>query len=238
MEMHLPAALVFDMDGVLVDSNPFHLQKWVELLNEHHIPFNPSDLPRTILGQRNDTALRFYFGPASSDEECRRLSEALEARFRSAFAPHAKPLPGLARLIAECDAVGIPMAVASSATAKNIEFIVDALGFRRYFRYLISGDEVTRPKPDPEIYLAAAQRLGVTPESCVAFEDSPVGIESAKRAGMKCVGIASTFPADQLRTETKAERVVASFEELSLPALRQLWNTTHSLPARPQRGDA
>ncbi|MFB3922828.1 MAG: HAD family hydrolase [Terriglobia bacterium] len=219
----LPAAAIFDMDGVLVDSNPYHLQKWEDLLKEHNIPFNPEDLPKQILGIRNDTAFRHFFGEKLTKPQRRQLSEELEARFRSVFSPHAKPLPGLTALIAECHAAGIPMAVASSAMSKNVEFIVDALGFRRYFAHLVTGDEVTHPKPDPEIYLKAAQHLGLQPSRCVAFEDSFVGVEAAKRAGMKCVGIASTFPLEELRAQTHADLLVRSFEELNLDKLRQLF---------------
>lgn len=219
----LPAAAIFDMDGVLIDSNPYHLQKWVNLLTEHKVAFNPVDLPKQIFGHRNDTAFRFFFGDQLTKAQRRQLSEELEERFRKVFRPHAKPLPGLAELIAECHEVGIPMAVASSAMSKNVEFIVDALGFRRYFAYLVTGDEVTHPKPDPEIYLKAAQHLGLEPARCVAFEDSFVGVESAKRAGMKCVGIASTFPVDELRAHTQADLAVGGFEELNLARLRQLF---------------
>jgi beta-phosphoglucomutase len=118
------------------------------------------------------------------------------------------------------------MAVASSAMSKNVEFIVDALGFRHYFAYLVTGDEVTHPKPDPEIYLKAARHLGLEPARCVAFEDSFVGVESAKRAGMKCVGIASTFPVVELRGQSQADLAVGGFEELNLSRLRQLFEGT------------
>lgn len=219
----LPAAVIFDMDGVLIDSNPFHLRKWVDLLTEHKIPFDPATLPEKLFGKRNDTAFREFFGPGLTGAEIQRLSEELEERFRRAFKPHARPLPGLARLIEECHQAGVPMAVASSAMAKNVEFIVDALGFRRYFQCLVSGDEVTHPKPDPEIYLKAAGRLALPPGNCLAFEDSFVGIEAAKRAAMKCVGIASTFPAEELRANTPADLVAASFEDLSLERLRELY---------------
>jgi len=222
----LPAAAIFDMDGVLIDSNPYHLQKWVDLLTEHKVAFSPEELPKQIFGIRNDTAFRFFFGNQLTKAQRRQLSEELEERFRKVFRPHAKPLPGLSALIAECHQAGVPMAVASSAMSKNVEFIVDALGFRRYFAYLVTGDEVTHPKPDPEIYLKAAQHLGLEPARCVAFEDSFVGVESAKRAGMKCVGIASTFPVDELRAHTQADLAVGGFEELNLARLRQLFEGT------------
>jgi HAD superfamily hydrolase (TIGR01509 family) len=225
MSVHgpLPAAVIFDMDGVLVDSNPFHLRKWVDLLHEHRIPFNPEDLPQQILGQRNDTAFRFFFGTQLGEAEIQRLSEELEERFRKVFRPHAEPLPGLAALLADCHSVGIPMAVASSAMTKNVEFIVDVLGFRPYFRCLVTGDEVTHPKPHPEIYFKTAAKLGVKPAACVTFEDSFVGVEAAKGAGMKCIAIASTFSAEELRERTGADLIVPNFAGLSPGMLRELF---------------
>jgi len=220
----LPRAVIFDMDGVLIDSNPFHLQKWIDLLNAHGIPYNPDELPRQILGQRNDHAFRYFFGPNLPDEENQRLSEELESIFRNTFGPHAQPLPGLRDLIMECHETGIPMAVASSAMRENIEFVADALNFRPFFKFMVSGDDVTHPKPHPEIYLEAAKRLEVTPETCVGFEDSFVGIEAVKGAGMKCVAIASTFSAEDLQSQTRADRIVKSFEELNLHELRRLFD--------------
>jgi len=220
----LPAAAIFDMDGVLVDSNPFHLEKWVDLLNLHGITFDPAALPKLILGQRNDTVLTYFFGQDLGEEERRRLEDSLEETFRKTFKSHARPLPGLEKLIAACDQAGIPMAVASSAMRKNVDFVVDALGFRKYFKIIVSGDDVSCPKPDPEIYLKAARLLGVKPEDCAAFEDSFVGIESAKGAGMKCVAIASTFPMDELKAYTQADLVVPCFTVLSVEVLRKLFS--------------
>lgn len=215
----LPAGVVFDMDGVLIDSNPFHVRKWVEMLKEHGVPYDPRDLSTQVIGQRNDTAFRYFFGPQLSEADIEHLSEELEARFRAAFRP--EPLRGLETLVRACHAARVPMAVASSAMTKNIEFVVDRLGLRRYFRYLVSGDEVSRPKPDPEIYLKTARKMGLDPIGCVAFEDSFVGLESARGAGMKCVAIASTFPIEELKS--RADLAVESFEDLSLERLRQLF---------------
>jgi len=219
----LPAALIFDMDGVLVDSNPFHIQKWKEFLHERGIPYNVADLPKQILGIRNDTAFQRFFGSQLREVEMKKFSEDLEARFRAAFRPHARPLPGLKALMDECYAEGIPLAVASSAVTKNVDFVVDTLKLRPYFAWISTGDNVSRPKPDPEIYLKTAEKLGLAPAKCLVFEDSFVGIESAKRADMKCVAIASTFPAEELRRQTQADLVVNGFEELSLPRLRGLF---------------
>jgi HAD superfamily hydrolase (TIGR01509 family) len=215
--------VVFDMDGVLVDSNPFHLAKWVAFLGERKIPFDRDQLPGQIFGQRNDAVLRRFLGQHLTRAETRRMSEELEARFREAFRPHARPLPGLLALIDECLNAGIPLGVASSAMRKNVDFVVEALGIAPRLQAVISGDEISRAKPDPEIYLLAAQRLGVDPAGAVAFEDSFVGIEAVRRSGMKCVAIASSFSVERLRAETEADSVVRTFEETNLQGLRQLF---------------
>jgi beta-phosphoglucomutase len=220
---NLPGAVIFDMDGVLVESNSFHIQKWVDFLDEQGIRYDPEELPKQVLGLRNDHVFRFFFGPEMKKEEIAQLNEEIETRFRSAFRAHAKPLPGLESLIRQCHLAGILMAVASSAMAKNVEFVVDALGFNAYFRFLVSGDEVQHPKPHPEIYLRTAEKLGLPPAACVAFEDSFVGIEAAKNAGMKCVAIASTFPDEELRAHGRADLIVPGFQGLDLDALRRLF---------------
>ena len=220
-QLELPAAVIFDMDGVLVDSNPYHLAKWVDFLDHHQISYKEEELPELILGKRNDTAFRYFLGSNLSREESKRLSEEIEETFRRVFKPHAKPLPGLDALIKECDQAGVPMAVASSAVRTNVEFVVDALGYREYFRTIVSGDEVTHAKPDPEIYLKAAGHLGIEPADAVAFEDSYVGIGAVKNAGMKCVAIASTFPIEKL--VPLADLAVPSFEDINLEKLRTLF---------------
>jgi beta-phosphoglucomutase len=227
-----PDALVFDMDGVLIDSNPFHLQIWRNFLIHQGVAFDPVKLPAQIFGQRDDKALRMFLGAHLTDEQVVRWSEELEASFREEFRPHAEALPGVNALIQECHDSGIPMAVASSAMKKNVDFVVDALRLAPYFQAVVSGDEVARPKPDPEIYLMAADHLGVDPTRAVAFEDSPIGIEAVVSAGMKCVAIASTFPEQELQEQTRAHCVVRSFEELSLAGLRLLFEPSSKLRRR------
>jgi beta-phosphoglucomutase family hydrolase len=219
----LPAAVIFDMDGVLVDTNPFHVQKWEALLAEYGIAFDRKALPKQVLGPGNDPTLRHFFGERITADDRRRLSEELEARFRRAFAPHAKPLPGVERLISECHDHGVLVALASAAMTKNVNFILDALKLRPYFHVILTGDEITQSKPHPEIFVKTAQKLRLFPADCVALEDSFAGIEAAKRAGMKCVAVASTFPAPELGTHTQADLVVQTLEELNLQKLRKLF---------------
>lgn len=223
-----PSAAIFDMDGVLVNSNPFHIQKWIAFLKERRVAFDPEAVPRQILGMHNDDAFRTYFGATLTPDEMRQLGHELEAQFRRAFRPHAQPMPGLVVLLDELADAGIPMAVASSAIRENVEFVVDVLNIRRYFRVLVSGDEVTAHKPAPDIYQLAARELGAKTSECVAFEDSPPGIAAAKNAGMKCIAIASTFPLAELETRSRADLALPGFEGLTLTALRKLFSTAAS----------
>ncbi len=222
----LPAAIIFDMDGVLVDSNPFHLRKWIDLFQAHGIPYREEELPKIILGPPNEVIFRRYLGEDLSDEQLAELGEELEENFRREIGPHARAFPGVHSFIEACHARGIPMAVASAAIAKNVSFLIQALGLADYFRGTLSADEISHPKPDPEIYLKTAAKLGVSPAECAVFEDSFVGIRAAKSAGMKCVAIASTFSADDLRRETNADLIVPSFEAISWEILHHLFNGT------------
>jgi beta-phosphoglucomutase len=226
----LPAAIIFDMDGVLVDSNPFHLRKWMDLFQAHGILFNEQELPKIVLGPPNEVTFRRYLGEDLTGEQMAELSEELEENFRREIGPHARAFPGVQRFIEECRAQGITMAVASAAMGKNVTFLISALGLRNYFREVLTGDDISHPKPDPEIYLKTANKLGVDPAACVVFEDSFVGIEAAKRAGMKCVAIASTFSAGDLRRVTRADLIVPSFETVSLQTLHHLFDGAGASP--------
>src|SRR5208283_4728253 len=204
--------------------------KWIDLLQAHGIPFNEQELPKIILGPPSDVTFRRYLGADLTGEQLAELREELEANFRREIGPHARAFPGVERFIAGCRAQGITMAVASAAMGKNVTFLISALGLRDYFRAVLTGDDISRPKPDPEIYLKTADRLGVNPAGCAVFEDSYVGIEAAKRAGMKCVAVASTFSAEDLRRETHADLIVPDFEGISLPTVRQLFNGAGATP--------
>lgn len=220
----LPAAIIFDMDGVLVDSSPFHLRKWTGLLRAHGIAFDEQELRRIVLGPANEATFRHFLGTDLTREQLAELGEELGGNFRREIGPHPPTIPGVQRFIAECHAQGIPMAVASAAIANNVKFLIAALGVEDYFRAVLAVDATTHPKPHPEIYLKTAAMVGVDPAACAVFEDSPVGIEAAKRAGMKCVAIASTFSAEDLRRETPADLIVPSFEGVTLQTLRHLFN--------------
>jgi beta-phosphoglucomutase len=223
-DTRLPAAIVFDMDGVLVDSNVFHLRKWVDLFRDHGVPFTEEELPRMVLGPPNDVTFRRYLRADLTAGQIEDLDEELEANFRREIAPYARAMPGVQRLLDECRAQGLPLAVASAAMTKNVDFLIGALGLRDYFREMLSADDISQPKPDPEIYLKAAHKLGVDPRACAVIEDSFVGIEAAKHAGMKCLAVATTFSPEELHHHGRADSIVPNLDSVSLQTLRDLFN--------------
>jgi HAD superfamily hydrolase (TIGR01509 family) len=231
-DLMLPAAIIFDMDGVLLDSSPFHLRKWMNLLRTRAIPFDEQDLRKIVLGPANDVIFRHFLGADLTREQLSELSEELDASFRREIGPHPPALPGVRRFIEECHAHGIVMAVASAAIASNVTFLISALGLQDYFRVVLAVDATARPKPHPDVYLKTAEKLGVRPADCAVFEDSFVGIEAAKRAGMKCIAIASTFSAEDLRRETHPDLIVPNFETVFLQTLHRLFSGTGAAPER------
>jgi HAD superfamily hydrolase (TIGR01509 family) len=218
------------MDGVLVDSSPFHIRKWTSLLQAHGISIDEQELRKIVLGPANEATFRHFLGADLTRGQLAALGEELDANFRREIGPHPPTIPGVRRFIAECHAQGIAMAVASAAIASNVTFLISALELGEYFREVLAVDATAQPKPAPDIYLMTAGKLGVDPAACAVFEDSFVGIEAAKRAGMKCVAIASTFSAEDLRRETHADLIVPDFEGISLPTVRQLFNGAGATP--------
>ena len=182
------------MDGVLIDSGPFHFQAWREIFaRECGRDFSVEEFRRTF-GWRNPEMLRDVLGPDTSEEDIRRLAEIKESRYRELIRQDGAQLllPGVLERLAQLEQDGWRQAVASSAPPENVMAILDVLPMRRYFGAVITAEDVTRGKPDPEPFLTAAQRLGVPPARCVVVEDAPAGVEAARRAGMACIGLLTT----------------------------------------------
>lgn len=205
-------ALIFDMDGVLVDSEPMHLRAYQEILTSYGVSYTEQD-NREFLGRKDIEILRIL-------KERHRLSKPAEDLLSEKEAILARllaestPRPGLLDVLEKARARSLPMAVASSATLPTIELVVDALGIRSYFVTLTSGDEVRRGKPAPDVYLLAAERLGVAPAACLVVEDTAAGITAAKAAGMYCVAI--PCEATQHQDHSHADFELTSLDELDL----------------------
>lgn len=188
--MNEKIALVFDMDGVIVDSNPVHTEAWRQYLARHGLAVD--HIEQRMHGKHNDAIVAGFFGAPLNDEEIFHHGAEKERVYRQLMQPQleARILPGLREFLDKYRSQ--PMAVASNAEPANVDFVLDRARLRRYFQVVIDGHSVAHPKPHPEIYLRAARELGVPPADCVVFEDSPSGVEAARQAGTRVVGISTT----------------------------------------------
>lgn len=181
------SAFLFDMDGVLVDSNPLHCVAWGRYLAGCGL--NVPDFERRMLGKRNDEIVRDFWGEHLSPEDVDAHGAAKERVYRELMRPEldARVLPGVREFLREY--AHVDAAVGSNAEPANVDFVLDGAGLRPYFSAVVHGHQVTRPKPDPEVYLRAAAALGRTPHECIVFEDSPAGIAAAQAAGAAVVAV-------------------------------------------------
>jgi beta-phosphoglucomutase family hydrolase len=201
-------AVLWDLDGVLVDSTRFHYEAYRKLLAEcgREIGF---DEFRNLIGLRNEAILRRLLGELPP-AEVERLAQRKEELFRELIAGKVEALPGAAGLVRRLHEGGVPMAIVSSTPRANIELILGSLGLAEAFAVVVGAEDARRGKPHPEGFLAAAERLGVPPGDCVVLEDAPEGIEGAKAAGMRCIGVATTRPPERL---SEADLVVERLDD-------------------------
>ncbi|MCS7060391.1 MAG: HAD family phosphatase [Anaerolineae bacterium] len=187
-------AVIWDMDGVLIDSGSYHFQAWRETLGrERHVELTWEMFQQTF-GWRNAEMLRAVLGPDITAAEIDSLAGLKEARFRELACQDGARLlmPGVLDCLAQLRAHGWLQAIASSAPTQNVTAILEALPLSGYFSAVVAAEDVVHGKPDPAPFLTAAQRLGVAPARCVVVEDAPAGIQAARRAGMACIGLLTT----------------------------------------------
>ena len=187
--MVMNRAVLWDMDGTLVDSAEYHWQAWRDSTSREGFPVTHGQFLATF-GQRNDSILRQWLGEKATPELIQRIGNAKEALYRQHVREHGiAPLPGALEWVNLLHRQGWGQAIASAAPRANIETILDVLHASRYFQAIVSADDVHRGKPDPEVFLIAATRLGVAPEHCIVVEDAQHGVEAARSAGMKSIGV-------------------------------------------------
>jgi len=184
-------ALILDMDGVIIDSNPIHRRVWAEYNRRFGIETDEG-MQQRMYGRRNDEIVRDFFGSHLTDEEVRAHGAAKERLYRETIRPAIQEalVPGVREFLERHG--GQPIGLATNAEPANVEFLMEAAHLRPYFRAVVDGHQVPNPKPHPDIYLRAAGLLGAEPGHCVVFEDSRTGIEAARAAGMAVVGLRTT----------------------------------------------
>lgn len=210
-------AVIFDMDGVLIRTAPQHYAAWKRVFAEMGRDFSEEEF-RSTFGMRNQEILRRFLGETISGEQVEELGRRKEEYYRALLREGVEPAPGLLELLHKLKSSGIRVAVGTSAPEENVRFILEKLGIMGQIDVLVTEEDVRRGKPDPEVFLLAAERLGVEPAKCLVIEDAPAGIEAAKKAGMCCVAITGTRPREEL---AGADMVVDGLGEIS-----RLWRRT------------
>jgi len=212
-----PRGVIFDMDGVLIDSGAHHREAWRALLDELGVAPAQPDYWRLTIGRPGNEAVPLLLGHPLSWAEAMRLADRKRDHYVR-LARHGLPtVRGVTAFLDEVVAAGIPCAVATSASRFDVDRLLGRLGLRERFDAVVTAEDVRLGKPDPEVYLLAARGIGVPPRECLVFEDSVVGVQAARRAGMRVIGVATAHTADELRGAGAAS-VIDDFEGLEWPA--------------------
>jgi beta-phosphoglucomutase len=212
-------AVVFDFDGVIVDSHPVHKRAWRRFLESVGRTVSEEDLQFVMDGRKREDILRHFLGDLDP-ELIIKYGHRKEQFFRDE-AGDVQAVDGLRSFLEELEDAGVAMGVASSGSRSRVGFLLDRLDLAKHFQVVVTGDEVKRGKPDPSVFLAAAQALQEDPRESLAFEDAISGVESAKAAGMMCIGIAQPDRASFL-LGAGANLVVPDFRSLSHSVLREM----------------
>jgi beta-phosphoglucomutase len=185
-------ALIFDMDGVIVDSNPMHRESWVAFNRRYGLE-TTEEMHQFMYGKRNDQIVRDFYGDGITAEEVDARGRAKERLYREMMAGRTEEMlvPGLRAFLERHR--DLPMGVGSNAEPENVAHVLDEAGLRRYFRAVVDGHQVHNPKPHPEVYLRVAELLETEPANCIVFEDSHSGAAAAVAAGMRVIGLCTTY---------------------------------------------
>jgi HAD superfamily hydrolase (TIGR01509 family) len=214
-------AVIFDMDGVIVDSHPIHKKSWARFLELNGKQLSDIDLSYIMDGRKREEILRHFFGQLS-DEEILDLGHQKEQLFKEEAADLAT-IKGVKELLPQLRDAQVKLGVASSGSAGRVNYILDSLSLRHYFAAVITGDQVAHGKPHPAIFKLACGRLLVEPTRTVVFEDSVSGVRAAKAAGTRCVGVASNGVAHHLLA-AGADEIVPDFSAVAFQQLESMFH--------------
>ena len=207
-------AIIFDMDGVLIDSGVWHRAAWRELLAELGEEPSRPDYWRLTIGRPSEEAIPLLLGRPVPDWEAYHLARRKRDHYVRLSRQGMRAVPGVGGFVTELVRRRMPLAVGTSASSYDVDHLLHAVGLLKHFPVVVTADDVTFGKPDPEVYLLAARRLRADPAHCLVFEDSTVGIQAARAAGMRAVGVATAYAEAELRA-AGAERVIDHFEGLT-----------------------
>jgi beta-phosphoglucomutase-like phosphatase (HAD superfamily) len=222
-------ALIFDMDGTMIDSMPAHRESWIAFARRHGLAMPIDELMRRTTGRNGAECMSELFGRPIARDEAWALVREKEAAYRAGFAPPAfREVPGFRAFATEALARGLKIGVGSAGDRDNLGFALEHLALPRPPHAVVGGDEGLPGKPAPDIFLEVARRLGVPAIHCLVFEDAPLGIEAARRAGMRAVAVCTGHTADQLG----GSHVIAAIDDYAgLPRAAWFEETVDVAPA-------
>ena len=212
--------VIFDMDGVLVDNREAHIEAFVVFCKRYGVDIRNVDLS-WMYGKGNDEIIPNLIPEAAKKYDIKALSDEKEAIYREIYTKTIKPVPGLIPLLEDLHKNGIKCAVGSSAPVENVDFVIDTLKIRRFFSAFVNGDMVAKAKPDPEIYLKSLAKLGLPASECIVMEDSFAGIESARKAGIKVIALATTNSAEALE-KADVEMIIPDFSQINYETIKNI----------------
>ncbi len=191
-------AVIFDLDGTLIDNNSYHRETWEKYLEKIGKTISEEEFNANMNGRTNEDAIKYIYGKDISPEESLKHTLDKEALYREIYKPFIKPVPGLIDFLERLKSKNISMAIATSGIQPNIDFMFENIPIKKYFDVVVNSSHIKKGKPDPEIYLKVASLLHISPKYSLVFEDATVGIKSAKAAGMKVIAVATTQPKEEL----------------------------------------
>lgn len=211
----MKCAVLFDMDGVIVDSNPFHKVSLKQFCKSHGHDLSEEQLREKIYGRANKDWIPNVFGPIDP-VLAKQYADEKEALFREIYKNDIRPVDGLIEFLEALEKAGVPKAIATSAPRANVDFTLEKTGTGKYFKTILDEAFVSKGKPDPEIYLLTAKAVGLPPQKCIVIEDSLSGVKAGKGAGCKVIGITTTHTREEL---SETDLVIDNFQNLQLSTL-------------------
>lgn len=212
-------AILFDIDGTLLDNNDYHKKAWMKYLKQEGKEISDEEFKDKISGRTNVDAIRHIYGEEISEEEAEKYYLKKEEIYRRLYETHIAPIEGLIDFLNELQEHNITMALATSGIQVNIDFMFEHVPIKSYFKTIIQAKDITNGKPDPEIFLKTAKALNVDVKDCVVFEDLTSGVEAGKAAGMKVVALTTTHTPNELH---EADLVINNYKEISIKRLAEL----------------
>lgn len=196
--MNKNVAVIFDMDGVICHTNPYHSLAFREFFSGHNLNPTDEEFAEHMYGKSNSYILSHFFQRPVTGDELKQMEHQKESLFRKIYEPHIEPIAGIIPFLTDLEQHGIKFGVATSAPYANMDLILGKIGIREKLGSIMASEDVKKHKPDPEVYLSSADKLGVSPKQCLVFEDSFSGVSAALNAGMQVVGVLSTHTKDKL----------------------------------------